>query len=96
MMVGQFSEGVFFKSPYAVFSRSRYLLVVRQLRYPSKARMSSLTRPLLRASGPFADSNVASHNAGITPETLLKKHAGPVSVRFKYTIQTSNYIPALP
>jgi len=53
-------------------------------------------RNISRTSGPFADSNVASHNAGITPETLRKKHAGPVSVRFKYTIQITNYIPSLP
>jgi len=55
-----------------------------------------------RQCGPFADSNVASHNvmrrynAGITPGTLRKKHAGPVSVRFKYTIKRSIYRPALP
>jgi len=32
----------------------------------------------------------------ITPETLRKKHAGPVSVRFKYTIKRSISRPALP
>ena len=55
-----------------------------------------MIRNISRASGPFADSNVASHNAGITPDTLRKKHAGPVNVRFKYTIQITNFIPSLP
>jgi len=40
-------------------------------------------------SWPFCD-------AGKTPETLRKKRTGPVSVCFKYTINKSNYRPALP